>query len=152
MSLVCQEPTPTITWRKAVGHMYNERSRVLNGKLEITNVSKTDGGDYICSAKNILNEDSAHTQVMVFEQLKFTLLPPHKRSVMPSENVLLTCKAQGAREVVWQRNGQGLPSGHILFSNIKWLSTSKKFCSPRCWILHLYRTKFSSLCYCNYRS
>ena len=120
MSLNCQatgQPTPTVTWRKAVGHMSNERSRVLNGRLEITNVIKTDGGDYICSAKNILNEDSAHTQVMVFEQLKFTLLPPHKRSAIPSENVLLTCKAQGAREVVWQRTGQGLPSGHILYSN-----------------------------------
>ena len=120
MSLNCQatgQPTPTVTWRKAVGHMSNERSRVFNGRLEITNVTKTDGGDYICSAKNILNEDSAHTQVMVFEQLKFTLLPPHHRSATPSENVLLTCKAQGAREVVWQRTGQGLPSGHILYSN-----------------------------------
>ena len=116
VSLVCQatgQPTPTVTWRKAVGHMSNERSRVLNGRLEIINVSKTDGGDYICSAKNILNEDSAHTQVTVFEQPKFTLLPPHKRLASPSENVLLTCEAQGAREVVWQRTGQGLPSGHI---------------------------------------
>ena len=97
--------------------MSNERSRVFNGRLEITNVTKTDGGDYICSAKNILNEDSAHTQVTVFEQPKFTLLPPHKRLASPSENVLLTCKAQGEREVEWQWNGQGLPSGHILYSN-----------------------------------
>ena len=111
------QPTPTVTWRKAVGHMSNERSRVFNGRLEITNVTKTDGGDYICSAKNILNEDSAHTQITVFEKLKFTLLPPHKRLASPSENVLLTCEAQGAREVVWQRTGQGLPSGHILYSN-----------------------------------
>ena len=120
VSLVCQatgQPTPTVTWRKAVGHMSNERSRVLNGRLEIINVTKTDGGDYICLAKNFLNEDSAHTQVIVLEQLKFTLRPPHKRSVKPSENVLLTCKAQGARKVVWQRTGQGLPSGHILYSN-----------------------------------
>ena len=120
VSLNCQatgQPTPTVTWRKAVGHMSNERSRVFNGRLEITNVTKTDGGDYICSAKNILDEDSAHTQITVFEKLKFTLLPPHKRSVIPSGNVLLTCKAQGAREVVWQRTGQGLPSGHILYSN-----------------------------------
>ena len=80
-------------------------------------MTKTDGGDYICSAKNILDEDSAHTQVTVFEQPKFTLLPPHKRLASPSENVLLTCEAQGAREVVWQRTGQGLPSGHILYSN-----------------------------------
>ena len=120
VSLVCQatgQPTPTVTWRKAVGHMSNERSRVLNGRLEITNVTKTDGGDYICSAKNIINEDSARTLVMVFERLKFTLLPPHKRSAISFENVLLTCRAQGAREVVWQRTGQGLPSGHILYSN-----------------------------------
>ena len=120
MNLVCKvsgQPTPTVTWRKAVGHMSNERSRVFNGRLEITNVTKTDGGDYICLAKNNLNEDSAHAQVIVLEQLKFILLPPHKRSAKPSENVLLTCKAQGAREVVWQRTGQGLPSGHILYSN-----------------------------------
>ena len=120
VSLNCQatgQPTPTVTWRKAVGHMSNERSRVFNGRLEITNVTKTDGGDYICSAKNILDEDTAHTQITVFEKLKFTLLPPHKRLASPSENVLLTCEAQGAREVVWQRTGQGLPSGHILYSN-----------------------------------
>ena len=120
VSLVCQatgQPTPTVTWRKAVGHMPNEKSRVLNGRLEIANVTKPDAGDYLCLAKNFLNEDSAHTQVIVLEQLKFTLLPPHKRSATPSENVLLTCKAQGAREVVWQRTGQDLPSGHILYSN-----------------------------------
>ena len=120
VSLVCQatgQPTPTVTWRKAVGHMSNERPRVLNGRLEIANVTKTDGGDYICSAKNIINEDSARTLVMVFERLKFTLLPPHKRSAISFEDVLLTCRAQGAREVVWQRTGQGLPSGHILYSN-----------------------------------
>ena len=120
VNLVCQvsgQPTPTVTWRKAVGHISNERSRVFNGRLEITNVTKTDGGDYICLAKNNLNEDSAHTQVIVLEQLKFTLPPSHKRSAIPSENMLLTCKAQGAREVVWQQTGQGLPSGHILYSN-----------------------------------
>ena len=120
MNLVCKvsgQPTPTVTWRKAVGHMSNERSRVFNGRLEITNVTKTEGGDYICLAKNNLNEDSAHTQVIVLELLKFIPLPPRKRLAKPSENVLLTCEAQGAREVVWQRTGQGLPSGHILYSN-----------------------------------
>ena len=97
--------------------MSMERSRVLNGRLEITNVTQTDGGDYLCSAKNILNEDLAHAQVMVIDKLKFTIIPPSKSKATTSEDVLLTCEAQGAREVVWQRNGQGLPSGHILYSN-----------------------------------
>ncbi|XP_022799057.1 brother of CDO-like [Stylophora pistillata] len=120
VTLVCLatgQPTPKITWRKAVGRMSKERSRAINGRLEITNVTKTDGGDYICLAKNIINEDSAHTQVIVLEKLKFTLFPPLKRSAKPSGNVLLTCKAQGEREIVWQRTGQGLPSGHVVYSN-----------------------------------
>ncbi|PFX20276.1 Peroxidasin-like [Stylophora pistillata] len=120
VTLVCLapgHPTPTITWRKAVGGMSKERSRAINGRLEITNVTKTDGGDYICLAKNIINEDSAHTQVIVLEKLKFTLFPPLKRSAKPSGNVLLICKAQGEREIVWQRTGQGLPSGHVVYSN-----------------------------------
>ncbi|PFX12078.1 Roundabout-like 2 [Stylophora pistillata] len=109
------QPTPKITWRKAVGRMSKERSKVLTGRLEITNVTKSDSGDYMCSAKNIINEDSAHTQVIVLEQLKFTLLPTlNKGSAKPSENVLLSCKAHGARVVVWQRTGQGLPSGHVV--------------------------------------
>ena len=119
VTLICQatgQPTPTVTWRKAVGHMSKKRSRVLNGKLEITNVTKPDGGDYVCSAKNMLNEDSAFAQVIVLEQLKFTLLSPLKRLAITSD-VLLTCLAQGAREVVWQREGQGLPASHILYSN-----------------------------------
>ena len=120
VSLVCQvtgQPKPTVTWRKAVGKMPKKRSKVLNGKLEITNVTRPDGGDYICSAKNMLNEDFAFAQVTVFKQLKFTLLPSLKRLANISENILLTCLAQGAREVVWQRAGQSLPAGHILYSN-----------------------------------
>ncbi|KAJ7376491.1 hypothetical protein OS493_034227 [Desmophyllum pertusum] len=101
VSLVCQatgQPTPTVTWRKLYGHLSKGRSRVVDGKLDITNVTKTDGGDYVCSAINILNQDSAFTQVIVLEQLKFTLpAPPLKTVIAPSSDVLLTCLAQGAR-------------------------------------------------------
>ena len=120
MSLVCQatgQPTPTVTWRKAIGHISKERSRVLNGKLEITNVTTADSGDYVCSAKNLINKDSAHAQVTVVEELKFISLPLSQRSAITSEDVLLTCSAQGTRTILWQRAGLRLPSGHILYSN-----------------------------------
>lgn len=103
MSLVCQatgQPTPTVTWRKAIGHISKERSRVLNGKLEITNVTTADSGDYVCSAKNLINKDSAHAQVTVVEELKFISLPLSQRSAITSEDVLLTCSAQGTRTVL----------------------------------------------------
>lgn len=120
VSLVCQaagHPTPTVSWRKAVGKLSKGRSRVLKGKLEITNLTKADGGDYICSAKNILNEDYTFAQVTVIEQLKLTSPPFIKHTANMSDDVLLTCSAQGAREIMWQRKGQILPSGHILYSN-----------------------------------
>ena len=121
VSLVCQatgQPTPTISWRKAVGQVSNERSKAVNGKLDITNVTKADAGDYVCYATNLLNKDSAFTQVIVLKQLKFTSLPlPQKGVIEHSSHVLLNCLAQGAREIVWQRAGQSLPSSHILYSN-----------------------------------
>ena len=121
MTLVCQatgQPKPTISWRKAVGQVSNERSKAVNGKLDITNIRKTDAGDYVCSATNLLNKDSAFTQVFVLKQLMFTSPPlPQKRVIEHSSHVLLNCLAQGAREIVWQRASQSLQSNHILYSN-----------------------------------
>ncbi|KAJ7376489.1 hypothetical protein OS493_034225 [Desmophyllum pertusum] len=146
VSLLCQatgQPTPTVTWRKLHGHLSKGRSRVVDGNLDITNVTKTDGGDYVCSAINILNQDSAFTQVIVLEQLKFTLpVPPLKTVIAASSDVLLTCLAQGAREIVWQRASQSLPPNHILYSNGS-LLLKKRF-AKLCWILYLCREKFSS--------
>ncbi|KAL9952581.1 hypothetical protein ACROYT_G039851 [Oculina patagonica] len=120
VSLLCQatgQPTPTVTWRKLYGNTPKDRSTIENGKLSIANVIRSEGGDYVCLAKNLLNEDSALVQVIVLETLKFKSLPPRKSLRLTSSNVLLTCSAQGAREIVWQRASQGLPPNHILYSN-----------------------------------
>ena len=119
LTMTCQatgNPTPTINWRKLYGRPPPDRIRVEKGKLSIVNVTQDEGGDYICSAKNLLNEDSALAQVVVLKALKFAIIPPHKL-LAKTPDVLLNCSAQGAREVVWQRTGQGLPAGHIAYSN-----------------------------------
>ncbi|KAL9952545.1 hypothetical protein ACROYT_G039814 [Oculina patagonica] len=120
VSLLCQvtgQPTPTVTWRKLYGNTPKDRSTFENGKLSMVNVTRSEGGDYVCLAKNLLKEDSALVQITVFETLKFTLLPPRKSLALSTGNVLLRCLAQGAREVFWQRVSQSLPPNHILYSN-----------------------------------
>ena len=124
MSLVCQatgQPTPTVKWSK-LSLLYQNAPKqtvtsVEGGKLSLVKVTKSQGGDYICLAKNLLNQDSALVQVIVLEALKFTLFPPRKSLGLNSGDVLLPCSAQGARDIVWQRASQSLPPNHILYSN-----------------------------------
>ena len=125
VSLVCQatgQPTPTVTWSKlSLLHHHDTPKKTVTivegGKLSLVKVTKSQRGDYLCLAKNLLNQDSALVLVTVLEALKFTLLPPRKSLVLTSGDVLLPCSAQGAREIVWQRTSQSLPTNRILYSN-----------------------------------
>ena len=124
VSLVCQatgQPTPTVTWSK-LSLLYHSKTKetvtsVEGEKLSLVKVTKSQGGDYICLAKNLLNQDSALVQVIVLEELKFTLRPPRKSLGLISGDVLLPCSAQGARDIAWQRASQSLPTNHILYLN-----------------------------------
>ena len=120
MNLVCQatgQPTPKVTWRKWYNNAMKKRFQVEKEKMVILSVTKADGGDYVCSAKNLLNEDSALAQITVIEELKFKLLPPVKLVASSSSSVILNCTAQGAIDISWKRSGQSHLPNHILYPN-----------------------------------
>ncbi|KAL9952607.1 hypothetical protein ACROYT_G039883 [Oculina patagonica] len=120
VSLVCQatgQPTPTITWRKLYGNAIKTRFKVDRVKMTIANVRKEDAGDYVCSAKNLLNEESAVAQITVIEELKFKLLPSVKVVTSSSRDVILNCTAQGAIDISWKRAGHSHLPNHILYPN-----------------------------------
>ena len=120
VSLVCQatgQPTPTVTWRRWYNNAMKKRFQVEKEKMVILSVTKADGGDYVCSAKNLLNEDSALAQITVIEELKFKLLPPVKLVASSSSAVILNCTAQGAIDISWKIAGQSHLPNHILYPN-----------------------------------
>ena len=110
-------PLPTITWRRAFGSLPKGKTAVVNGNLTIRNITKTDKGDYVCSAKNFLGQDSVVAQLIVIDRLTFTPTPPRKVTVSQSSNLLLNCAAQGHTEITWKRTGKGLPHSHLIYSN-----------------------------------
>ena len=110
-------PLPTITWRRAFGSLPKGKTAVVDGNLTIRNIAKTDKGDYVCSAKNFLGQDSVVAQLIVIDRLTFTLTPPRKVTVSQSSNLLLNCAAQGNSEITWKRTGKGLPHSHVIYSN-----------------------------------
>ena len=84
---------PTVTWRKALDTVPKEKTTLIDGNMNIVSVTKTDGGTYACSAKNLLGEDSAVALVAVIDRLAFTLTPSTKFVVPQLGNVMLNCQA-----------------------------------------------------------
>ena len=112
VSLVCQatgQPTPTVTWQKALSQLPLEKTTVVDGNLNILNIAKADSGAYACAAKNLLGEDSVFVLVTVIDELKFTLTPPVKVVASLYSNVLFHCAVKGSVDIDWKQLGQNLP-------------------------------------------
>ena len=87
------------------------------GNLTILNVIKADGGDYACSAKNILGQHTAVAQLTVINRLKFTPTPPLKIAATEWHTLMLNCVSQGSILTVWKRVGKTFPQNHIVYPN-----------------------------------
>ena len=120
LSLICKaagQPTPTVTWRKAFSQLPKEKTTVVAGNLNIVNIAKADGGTYECAVKNLLGQDSAVAQVVVIDELKFTLTPPTKVVAFVPSNAMLNCMADGSVDIDWKRSGQDLPENDVIYPN-----------------------------------
>ena len=120
VTLVCKatgQPTPTVMWRKAFGHVSKANIVVAGWNMTILSVTKADGGAYACSVKNLLSQDSAVALVTVIDRLEFVLAPPPTVVANESSNIMLNCAAHGKKDIVWERQGQAIPKNHAIFSN-----------------------------------
>ena len=124
------QPQPKVTWLKAVGTLQKGRTTVLKGALTIYKVTKSDGGTYICKAKNILGSVSVATQLMIFSPLRFKVRPPQEVSSARFGSTLrLACVAESdlRPRITWIRDGKfSLPgeffvlqNGTLVIQNIK---------------------------------
>ena len=120
MTLVCKatgQPTPTVMWRKAFGHVSKANIVVADWNMTILSVTKADGGAYACSVKNLLSQDSAVALVTVIDRLEFVLAPPSTVVANESSDIVLNCAAHGKKDILWERQSRALPKNHAVFSN-----------------------------------
>ena len=87
---------PKATWSKAVGSLTKERTSVVKGAaaLTICEVTKSDGGTYVCRAQNILGSVSVAAQLIIFSPLRFKVRPPQKVTPLFGSTLRLPCGAE----------------------------------------------------------
>ena len=124
------QPQPKVTWLKAVGTLQKGRTTVVKGALTVYKVTKSDGGTYICKAKNILGSVSVAALLMIFSPLRFKIRPPQEvTSAMFGSTLRLPCAAESdlRPRITWIRDGKfSLPgdffillNGTLVIQNIK---------------------------------
>ena len=76
--------------------------------LKIVNVKKKDGGVYICKAENILGRTEDTIQVMIFQSLNFSVLPPKHLTPLLGLPVRLSCAAESdlTPSITWLKDGK----------------------------------------------
>ena len=124
------QPQPRVTWFKPFGSLPKERIEVVNGTLKIYNLPKTDGGTYLCNAKNIMGSETSTAQLAIFSPLRFKVYLP--QVVTPAQfgsTVYLPCvvKSDLRTTITWTKNeSSSLPvdtnvllNGTLVLRNIK---------------------------------
>ena len=122
-------PPPSITWSRAVGSLPEDRTEVMNGSLTIYNVTRKDGGIYICKAENILGSETDTAQFMIFSPLRFKVRPPQEVKPMIGSSAHLPCVAESDLRptIVWTKDSKSsllvesnvLQNGTLVIQNIK---------------------------------
>ena len=93
------------------------------------NVTRNDGGVYICKAENILGTSADTVQLVIFSRLQFTFIPPKTLTPILDSTARLPCLAESDLRptVTWMKNDQSslpadsnvLINGTLLISKVK---------------------------------
>ena len=123
------EPAPRITWSKAVDKFPYSRAVKRKGELALYNVTRNDGGVYICKAENILGTSADTVLLVIFSRLQFKFIPPKILTPILGSTVRLPCLAESDLRptVTWIKNDQSslpadsnvLINGTLLISKVK---------------------------------
>ena len=123
------QPSPKITWSKAVGSLPGGRIKMQGGTMKIYSVIKKDGGTYICKAENILGSVTDTAQLTVFSPLRFKVRPPQEVTPVIGSTLRLPCLAETdlSPTTYWRKEGKSslslnsnvLLNGTLVLHNIK---------------------------------
>ncbi|XP_033251435.1 protein sax-3-like isoform X3 [Drosophila miranda] len=102
------DPPPKVLWKKEEGNIPVSRARILHDEksLELSNITPSDEGTYVCEAHNNVGQISARASLTVHAPPNFTRKPSNKK-VGLNGAVQFPCMASGnpPPSVFWTKEG-----------------------------------------------
>ncbi|XP_022231889.2 protein sax-3 isoform X1 [Drosophila obscura] len=102
------DPPPKVLWKKEEGNIPVSRARILHDEksLELSNITPSDEGTYICEAQNNVGQISARASLTVHAPPNFTRKPSNKK-VGLNGVIEFPCMASGnpPPSVFWTKEG-----------------------------------------------
>ena len=133
VSIACNatgRPLPRITWSKLGWGQAGDGLKARDGTLKIYNVTRKEGGIYICKAESILGSATDTAQLMVFSPLRFTVRPPQEVTPFIGSTLRLSCSAESdlSPTIYWRKEGRSSLSldSNVLLNGTLILQTIKK--------------------------
>ncbi|XP_020608167.1 contactin-4-like [Orbicella faveolata] len=105
-------PVPTISWVRDGSPVDSSRISFSedNKQLTITDVNRTDSGEYRCVASNELGNDTSNAATLDIQFAPEISKNPEGLTIVEGQNVVFSCVVEGnpSPNVSWTKNGQGL--------------------------------------------
>ena len=112
-------PSPVVTWRKWFDQLPQGRVQSNKSVVKLLDVLKSDSGDYLCTATNLLGSAVRKTLLVVVSLPWFTVKPSAKSVAFYGHALTLNCSATGDPQPVicWKKQGGQLPVGRSQQTN-----------------------------------
>ncbi|KAM3618749.1 uncharacterized protein V6R79_024484 [Siganus canaliculatus] len=102
-------PTPKVEWMK-MGEKLPTRTKLKNYDklLTVSDVEESDGGKYMCTAKNSAGDAVHYFDVIVEEPPKWMTEPPQSQLAVIGSDVHIKCSVSGKPppDITWRLNGE----------------------------------------------
>ncbi|CAM1324704.1 ROBO1 (predicted) [Pycnogonum litorale] len=116
-------PEPRVTWTKnSLSVRPVGRIRIAdNGNLVINDVRRSDEGNYVCMARNVVGERESPPVVLSVHVKPHFKKVPQEVTVITNDNVRLQCQAGGDPEpiITWRRQDGKMPIGRSMIADDK---------------------------------
>ncbi|XP_035897356.1 interference hedgehog-like isoform X1 [Anopheles stephensi] len=100
-------PVPVPAWTRANGSSLNGRARILDYGLQLSNVERSDKGQYLCRLQNGIDPPLIHSVWLTVLEPPRIVIPPRSTLTNESDSLELECIAQGSPhpDIYWMING-----------------------------------------------